>query len=104
MKAFYLTDAGRIRDHNEDSVTILKNAKEALLSHGVIYLVEMLLDENSGNGGMLDLNMLLLTGGMERTKVQFTNLVKQSGLKIVDTAFLRSGYTILKLVPSSKNE
>ena len=25
MKAFYLTDAGRIRDHNEDSVTILKN-------------------------------------------------------------------------------
>lgn len=26
MKAYYLTDAGRVRDHNEDSVTILKNA------------------------------------------------------------------------------
>lgn len=26
MKSYYLTDAGRIRDHNEDSVTILKNA------------------------------------------------------------------------------
>ena len=25
MKTFYLTDAGRVRDHNEDSVTILKN-------------------------------------------------------------------------------
>lgn len=25
MKSFYLTDAGRIRSHNEDSVTILKN-------------------------------------------------------------------------------
>ena len=26
MKSFYLTDTGRVRTHNEDSVTILKNA------------------------------------------------------------------------------
>lgn len=26
MKSFYLTDAGKVRSHNEDSVTILKNA------------------------------------------------------------------------------
>ena len=26
MKSFYLTDTGRVRSHNEDSVTILKNA------------------------------------------------------------------------------
>ena len=25
MKTFYLTDAGKVRSHNEDSVTILKN-------------------------------------------------------------------------------
>ena len=25
MKSFYLTDSGRIRSHNEDSVTIVKN-------------------------------------------------------------------------------
>ena len=25
MKTFYLTDTGRVREHNEDSVTILKN-------------------------------------------------------------------------------
>jgi len=32
MKSFYLTDAGRVRSHNEDSVTILKNsANEHLL-------------------------------------------------------------------------
>ena len=86
------------------SIAILKNAKEALLSHGTVYLVEMLLDENSGNGGMLDLNMLLLTGGMERTKTQFADLVKQAELKIIDTVFLSSGYTILKLVSTSKNE
>ena len=32
MKTFYLTDAGKVRSHNEDSVTILKNdAGEYLL-------------------------------------------------------------------------
>ena len=25
MKSFYITDAGRVRSHNEDSVTIVKN-------------------------------------------------------------------------------
>ena len=30
MKSFFLTDTGRVRDHNEDSVTILKNANNEL--------------------------------------------------------------------------
>ena len=31
MKSFYLTDTGRVRTHNEDSVTILKNASNEYL-------------------------------------------------------------------------
>ncbi len=31
MKSFYLTDAGRVRSHNEDSVTILKNNNQEYL-------------------------------------------------------------------------
>ena len=31
MKSFFLTDTGRVRDHNEDSVTILKNANNEYL-------------------------------------------------------------------------
>lgn len=31
MKSFYLTDAGKVRDHNEDSVIIVKNAQNAYL-------------------------------------------------------------------------
>ena len=27
MKSFYLTDAGMVRDHNEDSVIIVKNSE-----------------------------------------------------------------------------
>lgn len=31
MKSFYLTDAGKVRDHNEDSVIIVKNAENNYL-------------------------------------------------------------------------
>jgi len=31
MKTFYLTDSGKVRDHNEDSVTIIKNANNEYL-------------------------------------------------------------------------
>ncbi len=31
MESFYLTDAGRVRSHNEDSVTILKNGSDEYL-------------------------------------------------------------------------
>ena len=31
MKSFYLTDAGMVRDHNEDSVIIVKNDEGSYL-------------------------------------------------------------------------
>ena len=31
MKSYYLTDAGKVRSHNEDSVTIVKNGSEEYL-------------------------------------------------------------------------
>ena len=33
MKSFYLTDAGKVRDHNEDSVIIVKNKNIDMLEH-----------------------------------------------------------------------
>ena len=30
MKSFYLTDAGKVRNHNEDSVIIVKNRENVL--------------------------------------------------------------------------
>ena len=35
-------------------------------------MVEMVVDESSGAGGLLDLNMLVMTGGAERTEELLT--------------------------------
>ena len=40
MKSFYITDSGRVRSHNEDSVTIVKNETgEHLITTSTAYAI-----------------------------------------------------------------
>ncbi|WP_405279234.1 methyltransferase [Cobetia sp. Ld8] len=65
-----------------DAVKILQNAKQALTSSGVVYLLEMVLEENSTQGALCDLHLLAATGGKERTVTEFDAIAIQSGLKV----------------------
>jgi hypothetical protein len=47
-----------------------------------LYIIEILLDEQKGSGALLDLNMLVMTGGKERTKDEFEHLLHQSGFTL----------------------
>ena len=60
---------------------ILARAREAMPAGGVLYLVELLPDDTSGNGGLLDLNMLVMTGGAERTKEEYAGLLNRAGFR-----------------------
>ena len=61
---------------------ILKQARCALLPKGRIYIAEMVLKLDSPDGGLLDLNMLIETGGMERNDEQWAHLFKEAGLTL----------------------
>ena len=37
-----------------------------------------------GGGGLLDLNMLVMTQGAERTKEQFRDILSQTGFDLLD--------------------
>lgn len=57
------------------ALCILRRARAAVNEGGALYIVEMLLDDARGRGGLLDLNMLAATGGAERTEGQFRALL-----------------------------
>ena len=44
---------------------------------GSLYVVEIAPDEVTGSGGLLDLNMLVMTGGRERTVEEFKVLLTE---------------------------
>ena len=67
-----------------DARGILRRAREAMPTGGSLYVVEMALDETTGAGGLLDLNMLVMTGGRERTLQGFQDLLDDAGFRLSD--------------------
>jgi hypothetical protein len=80
-----------VHDWDDDrAVTILKNCRKAMGKNKRILLVEMVVPETNIDSfsKLLDLNMLVMTGGRERTKAEFRTLLAASGFmltKIVPT-------------------
>lgn len=63
------------------ALEILKKVHSVLSDHPHhrLYIIENLLDKTTGQGALLDLNMLIMTGGSERTLEQFKALLDQAG-------------------------
>ena len=69
---------------DSDALRILGRAREAMPKDGTLYVVEMLLDDVTGAGGLLDMNMLVMTQGAERTEEQFRDILAQAGFGLLD--------------------
>jgi len=72
-------------DWDDDECTnILTHCREAMAPRGRVLVVEHVIPPgNAANWGkLLDINMLTLTGGRERTKEQFAALFARAGLRL----------------------
>jgi len=69
---------------DDEAVRILARARDAMPTGGTLYVVEMVLDEIAGAGGLLDLNMLIVAGGTERTAEQFRGLLDKAGFALLE--------------------
>ncbi len=69
---------------DEAAGAILARARESLPVGGILYVVELTPDDQSGNGGLLDLNMLVMTGGAERTREEYSSLLARAGFRLRD--------------------
>lgn len=69
---------------DEQCIQILKNCQHAAKSDSKIIVIEAVIPE--GNvphpGKFMDINMMAMTGGKERTAKEFTSLFTQAGLKL----------------------
>lgn len=81
-----------IHDWSDDAaLRILRRTREAINEEGRLYLLEMVLDETNGTGGLLDLNMLVMTQGAERTKSRYREMLADAGFRlqrVIPTGFV----------------
>jgi hypothetical protein len=69
---------------DEECTRILTHCREAMDPRGRVLVVEHVIPAGNGAnwGKLLDVNMLVLTGGLERTKEEFRALFAGAGLKL----------------------
>jgi hypothetical protein len=88
-----------IHDWNdEQSVTILKNCHRALPDNSKLILVEAVVP--AGNephfSKFIDLNMLVMTGGRERTEEEFRALYKAAGFRLTRVVATESPFSVIE--------
>ena len=79
---------GVIHDWDDDrAVTILRNCRRAMSRSGRVLLVEMILPDavSASFSKLLDLNMLMMNGGRERTIAEFCVLLNAAGYAVTRT-------------------
>jgi hypothetical protein len=81
-----------IHDWDEETaLLILRNVRAAMGPQAKLLLLEMVLPEHDPAhfGTMLDLEMLVIAGGKERTRSEYSNLLARAGFRldrVVETA------------------
>jgi hypothetical protein len=91
-----------IHDWNEEQcVAILDNCRRAMNPHGRLLLVEMVLPsgDTPHPGKMLDMVMLTVPGGQERTAAEYGALLDKAGFRLTRVVPTASPVSIVEAIP-----
>jgi len=90
-----------IHDWDEDKcVTILKNIGRAMKSGAKVLLIETIIPPGNepSFGKLLDITMLTVPGGMERTEAEYHALLERAGLKIAKIVKTNADVSVIEAV------
>ena len=86
-----------LHDWDDDEVGhILLNCADALPSDGSLFVVERVLDQGTESTIRLDLHMMAVTGGQERSLDALAGLVVGAGLAVAHVAETTTGFTVVE--------
>ena len=87
---------------DDECVRILRNCRKAMAPAGRVLIVEHLVPEDGGRhiSKFMDMNMMVNTGGLERTRQEFEQLLASAGLQLRHVAPTPIGLNMLECVPA----
>jgi hypothetical protein len=87
---------------DESSIAILKNCRRVMPANGKLLLAEMVIP--AGNepffGKFLDLNMIVMSGGQERTEAEYRKLFEAAGFTLTKIVHTNSPVCVIEGVPN----
>jgi len=93
-----------LHDWDDDSaIAILKNCRRAMSASGKLLAIEVVLSEPPGPffENLLDLNMLVMSGGRERTEAEYRRLFEASGFQLTRRIPTMAPTSVIEAMPSA---
>jgi hypothetical protein len=92
--------------NDEQSLNILHNCRKAIGAGGKLCIIERIIPEMNepSPGKLIDIVMLILTGGRERTKAEYSELLTQADFKVTRIQTSQHGTSVIEAVPSDKSD
>jgi hypothetical protein len=94
---------GVIHDWDDDpAVQILRNCRLVMNRKGRLLLVEVVVPDDDAHcfSKLLDLNMMVMTGGRERTRAEFAALLNTAGYSLTRIIPTLAPQSVLEAIPS----
>jgi ubiquinone/menaquinone biosynthesis C-methylase UbiE len=86
---------------DERSAAVLKNCRRAMAKNGMVLIIETVIAKGNelSFGKFVDLNMLVMTGGCERTEEEYKQLLAAAGFQLGRIVPTDSGFSVIEGVP-----
>jgi O-methyltransferase domain/Dimerisation domain len=87
---------------DEHGIRILKNCRRAMTRNGRVLLVEIVVPGADAKcfSKLLDLNMLVMTGGRERTQSEFRTLLAAAGYRLTKIVPTMAPQSVIEAIPA----
>lgn len=84
--------------NDEESVRLLKSCRAAIAPNGRILVLEVVVPETSGPdfSHVMDMNMLVMTGGMERTAKEYESVLARGGFRLTRIVPTESPFSLIE--------
>ncbi|WFU19927.1 methyltransferase [Bradyrhizobium sp. CB3481] len=88
--------------NDDDSVTILRKCREAMSSEARLLIVEAVLPDGNTphHGKLMDLLMLTVTGGVERSRGEFARILAKSGFALSQVHPTGTHQSVIEAIPT----
>ncbi len=83
---------------DEHSIKILRNIRSAMNENGKALIIEMVVPEGNAPSAskMLDIQMLVMETGKERTEDEYRRLLEASGFRLTRIIPTKSPYSVIE--------
>ena len=88
--------------NDEESLRLLKSCRDAIAPGGRLLVLEVVVPEGTGPdfSHVMDLNMLVMTGGMERTAKEYESLLARAGFRLTRIVPTASPFSVIEAQPA----